>query len=59
MVRVVRADPEQLEARRAEILARYGLTLDQFAERAEAYSLVGEEWEAWDELRGIAFLLDE
>ncbi len=59
MVRIVQADHQQLEARRAEILARYGVTLEGFAERAAAYALVGDEWEAWDELRGIAFLLDD
>ncbi|MPZ67288.1 MAG: hypothetical protein GEU83_17885 [Pseudonocardiaceae bacterium] len=59
MVRVVQADRQQLEARRAEILARHGVTLDEFAERAAAYALVGDEWEAWDEIRGIAFLLDD
>jgi hypothetical protein len=59
MVRVVQADRQQLEARRAEILARYDVTLDEFAERAAAYALVGDEWDAWDELRGIAFLLND
>jgi hypothetical protein len=59
MVRVVQADRLQLKARRAEVLARYDVTLDEFAERAAAYALVGDEWDAWDELRGIAFLLDD
>ncbi len=59
VVRVVQADRQQLEDRREEVLARHGVTLDEFAERAEAYALVGDEWEAWDELRGIAFLLDD
>ena len=35
MVRVVQADRQQLEARRAEILARYDVTLDEFAERPQ------------------------
>ncbi len=59
MVRVVQADRRQLQARRAEILARYDVTRAEFADRAEAYALVGDEWDAWDELRGIAFLLDD
>lgn len=59
MVRVVQADRQQLEARRAEILRRHGVTLEEFTARAAAYALVGDEWEAWDELRGIAFLLDD
>jgi len=35
------------------------VTLAEFAERAVAYALVGDEWDAWDELRGIAVLLDD
>lgn len=59
MTRVVVAKREDLETRRAEILARYGVSLDEFAERAKRYALVGDEWDAWDELRGIAFLLGD
>ncbi len=59
MVRVVNVQRQQLERRRAEILARHGVTLDEFAERASRYALVGNEWDAWEELRGIAFLLDD
>ncbi len=59
MVRVVNVQRQQLERRRAEILARHGVTLDEFAERAVRYALVGDEWDAWGELRGIAFLLGD
>ncbi|MGH3752613.1 MAG: hypothetical protein ACRDRP_07945 [Pseudonocardiaceae bacterium] len=47
MVRVVNVQRQQLERRRAEILARHGVTLDEFAERAVRYELVGDEWDAW------------
>lgn len=59
MVRVVSVQRQQLQRCRAELLASYGVTLDQFAERAARYALVGDEWDAWEELRGIAFLLDD
>ena len=59
MTRVVVAKREDLETRRAEILARYGVSLDEFIERAQRYALVGDEWDAWDELRSIAFLLGD
>jgi hypothetical protein len=59
MVRVVDVERQQLERRRAEILASHGVTLDEFAERAARYALVADEWDAWEELRGIAFLLDD
>ncbi|MGH3767947.1 MAG: hypothetical protein ACRDS0_10110 [Pseudonocardiaceae bacterium] len=59
MVHVVNVQRQQLERRRAEILARHGVTLDEFAERAARYALVGNEWDAWEDLRGIAFLLDD
>jgi hypothetical protein len=59
VVQIVDAERQQLERRRAEILARYGVTLAEFAERAASYGLVGDEWGAWEELRSIAFLLDD
>lgn len=59
MTRVVEVTPETLLARRDEILARVGANLEEFTERAHSYSLVGAEWEAWDELQNISFLLDD
>ena len=53
MVRVVNVQRQQLERRRAEILARHGVTLDEFAERAGRYARAGNEWDDWEELRGI------
>lgn len=59
MTRVVVAERGELERRHAEILARHGVSLEEFAERAARYALVGDELDDWDELRSIAFLLGE
>ena len=47
----------QLRARREEILSKLGVSLDELRVRAEKYSLVGDEYEAWEELESIAYLL--
>jgi len=57
--RVRELSPAELEARRGEILRRLGVTLDELTRRAESSSLVGDEWEAWEELEDIAFLLGD
>lgn len=49
---------DELLARREEILKRVGADLEEFTARAHSFSLVGEEWDAWDQLQNIAFLLD-
>ncbi len=49
----------ELATRRDEILARHNMDLSEFTERARSFSLVGEEWDAWDELQNIAFLLGD
>lgn len=59
MMRVVAPSRDELEEKRRAILARLGLTYEAFRDRAEAGSLVGEEWEAWEELQDVAFLLGE
>ena len=59
MVRVVSVERDELLARRDEILAKHGLSLTDLADRATQYALVGSEWDAWEELRSIAFLLGE
>lgn len=48
---------EELRARREEILSKLGLTLDELRTRADKYVLVGDEYEAWEELESIAYLL--
>lgn len=59
MTHVVEVTREKLLARRRAILARVGADLPEFTERARSFSLVGDEWDAWDQLQNIAFLLDE
>lgn len=59
MSRVVSVSRAELEERRDEILRRLGLTLDKLRERADAGALIGEEWEAWQKLCDIEFLLGE
>jgi hypothetical protein len=50
---------EQLRARREEILSKLDLSMDELRARAERYALVGDEYEAWEELGSIAYLLAE
>jgi DNA-binding transcriptional regulator YiaG len=50
---------EDLEARRAEVLSRLGVSLEEFAETVQTSTLSGEEWEARDRLEEISFLLNE
>lgn len=47
---------EELEERRAEILADLGTSYDELAARAANRSLIGDEWTAWEEIREIDFL---
>lgn len=57
--RVVEVSREELELRRKEVLGRLGISLTELTERASAGSLVGYEWEAWQDLRDIGFLLGD
>lgn len=59
MTRVTKVTEEDLLARREAILRRHRVSLDEFAERAKRYALTGDEWADWDELQGIAFLLQD
>jgi hypothetical protein len=59
MTRVTKVTKEDLLARREAILQRHGVSLEEFAERAKHYTLAGDEWADWDELQGIAFLLQD
>jgi hypothetical protein len=47
-----------LNARRKAILSRIGMSYEELAAKAAARSLTGDEWTAWDEIRGIDFLRD-
>ena len=59
MSQVFEVSREELEDRRRAILARLGTSLDDLRARAESGALVGEEWDALQELRDIAFLLGD
>lgn len=59
MSRVVEVSRTELEARRSAILSRLGVSLDALVERAAASALIGDEWDAWEEISDIAFLLGD
>lgn len=59
MARVVEVSKEALREQREVVLDRVQLSYDEIARRAEDGSLVGAEWDAWEELRNIAFLLGD
>jgi hypothetical protein len=59
MTSVVEVSRHTLLERRARILERVGADLQEFTERARSFSLVGDEWDAWDQLQNISFLLGD
>jgi hypothetical protein len=59
MTKTVEVTEEELRARRDAILHDLNTTLDDITERARVYALAGHEWDAWDRLQSIAFLLGE
>jgi hypothetical protein len=59
MPQVQELSAEELDGRRAEILRQAGLSYVELASRAEARSLVGDEWAAWEEIREIDFLRNQ
>ncbi|NKE56314.1 hypothetical protein FXN61_05525 [Lentzea sp. PSKA42] len=59
MTRVVDVTREQLLERRDAILKRHDTTLEALSAKAASFELAGDEWEAWDSLQEIAFLLGE
>jgi hypothetical protein len=59
MTRLAAVTNEQLRARREQILAKLGIPLDELHEWATRYALVGDEYDAWERLESIAFLLGE
>lgn len=59
MTKVATLTDEQLRARREQILGKLGLSRDELRNRAMHYALVGDEYDAWEQLESIAFLLGE
>ncbi|WP_330272296.1 hypothetical protein OG205_35770 [Lentzea sp. NBC_00516] len=59
MTKVVDVTREQLLERREAILKRHDTNLETLSEKAANFELAGEEWEAWDSLQEIAFLLGD
>ena len=57
--RVVAVSREELERRRAEILDGIGISLTEIRTKAKSGSLVGDEWEAWQDLQDVGFLLGD
>jgi hypothetical protein len=57
MTRVTEMIRQDLERRRDEILRALGVSYTELEKRANAYSLVGDERAAWNEIREIEFLL--
>ncbi len=55
--RTITVSREELLERRGEILASLGMSLDEFQERVERESLIGDEWYAAEDLDEIEFLL--
>lgn len=48
---------DQLESRRAAILNALGMSMDELTERRRSGSMSAAEWEAWEELDGIEYLI--
>lgn len=48
---------DELESRRAAILHALGMSMDQLTERRRSGSMSAAEWEAWEELDGIEYLI--
>lgn len=59
MSRVVSVSRADLEARREELLSRLDVTVEELRRRADAGSLLGDEWEVWQRLCDIEFLLGD
>lgn len=59
LTKVMSSSARELQERRNRILDEHGMSLEVFRARADDYALVGTEWEAWESLRSIQFLLDD
>lgn len=59
MSRVVSVSRDELIERRRKILLELGVSYEEFRSLAERSALVGREWEAWQALVDIGFLLGD
>lgn len=59
MTKIATLTDDELRARREQILAKLNLSLAELRNRAAHYALVGDEYDAWEQLESIAFLLGE
>lgn len=59
MTLVTSYSADELRERRRQILDDFGMSLEEFRQRAQRYGLAGREWEAWNNLRAVAFLLGD
>lgn len=56
--RVQEVSLRNLTKRRRAILARVGMSYEELAAKAAARSLIGDEWNAWEDIREIDFLMN-
>ncbi|MGW4075962.1 hypothetical protein ACWELB_21035 [Streptomyces asiaticus] len=54
---VIHRTPAELREQRAQLLAEAGLSYDQLAERAAAWTLSLEQQDIWATIQGIDYLL--
>lgn len=59
MAEVIEVQPEDLVARRSDVLASVGVSEAELRSRIDDHSATPEEWDAWAELRTIRFLLGD
>lgn len=59
MTKVMSYSVDELRRRRQQILDERRMSLEEFRKRAQEYTLAGTEWDAWNDLRAIEFLLDD
>lgn len=59
MSQVTEVSRQELLERREAILRRLGVSHEELRDRADTSTLVADEWEAWEALRDIAFLLGD
>jgi hypothetical protein len=55
--RVLKPSRSDLEARRARLLDRIGMTRKELEQEAESGALTGEQIWIWEDIRSIEFLL--